>query len=136
MASQAAAAAVLACLEANWDKTPITDANAGGRVPARNTPYLSLEFPVATEEQLTIGSPGSNWFREEGAFRIVLSIPTGHKLSPFDTWLDALRAAFRSKSFDGVETWGAAPSITNGRSANGAYYELSFSVPYRFDFLG
>lgn len=135
MPSQAVFAAVMARLESNWDETPITDPNGGGRVPARNTPYLTVEFPIANEEQLTVGSPGHNVFREEGAFRIVLSVPIGHKLTPFNAWIDELRTVFRAQSFAGVETWGAAPAITNTRSANGAYFELSFSVPYRFDFL-
>ncbi|MCW6509821.1 phage tail terminator-like protein [Lichenifustis flavocetrariae] len=135
MASQAVFDAVMARLEANWDQTPITDANGGGCVPARNTPFLSVEFPIANEEQLTVGSPRHNVFREEGAFRIVLSVPIGHRLTPFNAWVDALRSVFRGQTFAGVTTWGAAPSITNARSVNGAYYELSFSVPYRFDFL-
>lgn len=135
MASQAVFAAVMTRLEANWDETPITDANGGGRVPARNTPFLSVEFPIASEQQLTVGAPGHNVFREEGAFRIVLSVPIGHKLTPFNGWIDTLRTVFRAQSFGGVETWGAAPAITNARSANGAYYELSFAVPYRFDFF-
>lgn len=135
MASEAVFNAVMARLQANWVATPVTDPNGGGRVPARNTSFLSVEFPIANEQQLTVGAPGQNVFREEGAFRIVLSVPVGHKLTPFNGWIDTLRTLFRAKSFDGVETWGAAPSITNARSANGAYYELSFSVPYRFDFL-
>ena len=136
MASAAVMAAVEAYVAAHWTATPIVGLNAGGGVPRRNTPFMAIEYPIADEEQISIGAPGSNVFRETGAFRIVLLIPAGVSLGTWPAAIDALRAALRGKSFGGLVTWAVPPPTLSERSDRGAYLEMSFVVPYRFDTLG
>ena len=134
MASKVVMAAVMARIAANWTSLPVVGPNDKASPPVDG--FLDVEFPVATETQLTIGSPGSNVFREEGAFRLVMSIPVGVGLSPFDDQFEALRILFRSQIFDGVLTWGASPATIDDRNDQGSYFKLSCAIPYQFDSLG
>ena len=136
MASAAVMAAVSARIAAAWTATPILALNVGGDVPRRNTAFLAVEYPLADEEQITIGAPGANVFRETGAFRVVLSVPAGAGLGAWPAAVDALRAALRGRSFGGVVTGAVPPPTVSDRSDSGAYCELSFAVPYRFDLVG
>jgi hypothetical protein len=141
MASKLVMDAVEARLAANWTNTPIDLPNLTGAVPAAGTPFLALEYPVANEEQISVGSPGANVFRESGAFRITLSIPIGAgRVDPvtgqdYVGWLDALRAIFRGQTFAGVKTWAPSPVTINDKSDDGAFFVLSFAVPYYADGL-
>lgn len=124
-------------LAANWAHTPIRTPNASdGDVPDDNSAFLYVEYPVASEDQKSIGSPGSNLWREEGGFRVVLAIPAGIGLSNWITRLDTLRGVFRGKEFDGVRTYNADPSIQDGSTDDGAYFVISFAVAYDFDIIG
>ena len=138
MASMAVYDAVLARLEANWNSAtrgPISDANGGGNVPADLGPFLTLEFPVARSEQISVGAPGANLFREEGAFRLILSVKMGEGRKPYDQWIQDLRALFRNHVAAGLTTWEPSPPSHDGQSeVNEAYYEMSVAVPFQFDF--
>lgn len=139
MASKVVMDAVEARLATAWAaivSTSVVGINIGGVPPADGSPFLTIEYPVANEEQISIGSPGSNVFRETGAFRIILSVPTGSGRDPYAGYLDSLRAAFRGQSFGGVNCWAPSPMATNDRSENGAYFEMSFAVPYYTDIFG
>lgn len=135
MASAAVMTAVEARLAANWTHTPIVSPNQADQVPpADGTAFLAVQYPVSEETQASIGSPGANVWREEGAFRFVLHLPRGTGLGEWPSRLDALRAAFRGKVFDGVRTYGTNPPGEDG--IRGAYELHSFSVAYEFDLIG
>lgn len=136
MASAAVMAAVEAHVGAAWTLTIIKTPNGGGRVPKDGGPFLEIEYPVANSQQITVGAPGQNIYREQGAFRLVLSIPVGKGFQDFATQFDVLLAACRGKSFDGVSTWAPSPPVTNDNSDRGAYFEISSSCPYYFDAVG
>jgi hypothetical protein len=142
MASMLVMNAVEAQLAANWPNAPaIILPNKASLVPADGSAFLTLEYPIANEEQISVGSPGANVFRETGAFRLTLSVPIGAGRIDKNTgqdvvgWMDALRAAFRGQTFSGVKTWAPSSVATNDKSDDGAYYELSFAVPYYADNL-
>lgn len=135
MASAAVTAAFLARLSANWTACPVVPINGAADAPKDGSAFMVVEFPVANEDQISLGSVGANTFREDGACRLVLCIPIGDAAG-FPGWLakvDALRAAFRGQFFDGITTWAASPPATNDASDRGAYFELSFAVPYQHD---
>lgn len=138
MASAAVMTAVRARLDALWTRTPVrypNDATSpdGLQVPAAKTPFLMVQYPVATEDQITIGAPGSNVFREEGAIRLVLQIPRGAGVDEFSGWIDELRAMFRARQFGGVTTFAASPAVLDDRNDAGSYWALSCAIPYQFD---
>lgn len=142
MASKLVMDAVEARLAANWPNAPaIVLPNQASLVPADGSAFLTLEYPIANEDQISVGSPGANVFRETGAFRLTLSTPIGvGRVDPATSqdmvgWMDALREVFRGQTFSGVKTWAPSSVATNDKSDDGAYYELSFAVPYYFDSL-
>lgn len=141
MASKPVMDAIEAKLSAAWNAIapaiPISLPNdRQGGAPSDASAFLTLEYPVANEEQISIGSPDSNVFRESGAFRVFLSIPIGAGRDPWVGYIDDLRAAFRGQSFGGVTIFAPSPSATNDKSDDGNYFLVSFAAPYYFDFLG
>lgn len=135
MASAAVTSAFLARLAANWTATPVAPINGSADAAKDGSAFLTVEFPVSNEDQISLGAAGANTFRETGACRFVLSIPIGDA-DGFPVWLakiDALRTVFRGQFFDGITTWAASPPATNDASDDGAYFNLSFAVPYQHD---
>lgn len=138
--SAAARSAIAGLIAANWTHTPIIGANSDGKVPVDDSAFLTVTFPVADGEMLTIGAPGSNFWRETGGARVVLSIPAGKGTNevdaPWEDRLDALRAALRGKNTNGVITWEPSPVTYDNRSDDGAYFELTFAVEFQLDVIG
>ena len=135
MAGKVVVDAVTARLKANWTLCAIVDDDTTGQGTGDGSPYVTLEFPVAIENQITIGAPGNNVFRESGAFRIKLISPTGSGLSQPTDWLDQLRALFRGKQFSGVTTYAPSPSAIDNSNYLAGKFVLSSAVPYYLDFL-
>ena len=134
MASKTVIDAVKARLAADWTLCEVIVDNVTAQGPADGSTYLALQFPVANEQQITIGAPGHNVFREEGAFRLVLSVRTGDPLDLALDWLDQLRAIFRGKQFAGVTTYAPSPSVQgDSEYAGGTRVLLSSAVPYHAD---
>jgi hypothetical protein len=132
VASLAVMTAVETRLAANWSRATIITPNTTAEAPGDGSPYLTVTYPVANEEQMSVGAPGSNLYREEGAFRLVLSVPIRTGLAQWHPWINELRALFRGVVFDGVVTWEAPPPATRN-SDDDTRCEISFAVPYRYD---
>lgn len=133
MAGKTVVDAVAARLAANWTLSAIIDDDTTGQGTGDGSPYITAEYPVSTENQITVGAPGNNIFRESGAFRIVLSCPTGGGISQPLDWIDQLRALFRGKQFSGVTTWTPSPAAIDNSNYVGGRFLISFSVPYYAD---
>lgn len=129
--SAAVMAAVDARLAAVWTHCPIETPNARGWVAPAASAYLAVEYPFATEAAASIGAPGANRTREEGAVRFVLKIPIGLGYVPYASWMDDLRSAFRNVVVAGVTFTDAAPPLP--APVEGKWAELSFAVAYEFD---
>lgn len=136
MPAQAVDDAVLARLRAGWSTTPIFNYNVTGDTPADGSPFVSVDYPVVNENQITIGAPGNNVFREEGTIRVRLSYPRGKGIRQAWGYVDTLRALLRSASFSGVVTWAAGGPALDDSAENGNYVVLSFVTPYYFDLFG
>jgi hypothetical protein len=136
MARQTVIDAVTARLKANFSACAILEQDTTAQGPADGSTYLVLQFPVAYEEQITIGAPGHNVWRESGAFRLVISVRTGDPLAPANTWLDQARALFRGQQFSGVTTFAPSPGVQGDpQFIGGTRVELSSAVPYQSDFI-
>lgn len=136
MAGKVVVDAVTARLKANWTLCAVVDDDTTGQGPGDGSAYVTLEFPVAVENQITIGSPGANVFRESGAFRIKLVSPTGVGLAQPTDWIDQLRAIFRGKQFSGVTTYAPSPSVIDNSNYLAGKFVISSSVPYYLDLFG
>lgn len=133
MAGKAVIDAVTARLKANWTLCPIVEDDTSGQGTGDGSPYVTLEYPVAIENQITIGAPGNNVFRESGAFRIKLVCPTGAGLSQPTDWIDQLRAIFRGRQFSGVTCYAPSPGVIDNSNYVAGKFVISSAVPYYFD---
>lgn len=136
MASTAVMAAVRARLDTHWSRCPVHYPNETAQTPADGSPFLAVQYPLASEEMVSIGAPGSNLYREEGGIRFLLAIPRGSGVQHWGVWIEDLRTLFRGKRFDGVVTFAAAPAVLDDRNDAGPYWSLTCAVPYQFDLLG
>jgi len=140
MANKAVMDAVEARLDSGWSRAPRLDLNADMATPPATAeesfpPFVVVEYPYSDERQVTLGGPGTSAFRETGAFRIVLSVPAGAGREPYATWIEELRGLFRGARFGGVLCQAPSGSTTDDRGGPGAYWRMSFAVPYEFDFI-
>ncbi len=134
MASLAVMNAIGSIVSTNWSHTPIFDANTVGSVPADNSAFMQILYPVTTERQISYGA-SSNYHEETGGARIGLYIPSGVGLnpngSPWTSRMESLMAQFRGKFVSNIEFLGFDGPIVQDDSDDGAYHEISFTVAYR-----
>ncbi|MGJ5163162.1 phage tail terminator-like protein [Bradyrhizobium sp. HKCCYLR1051] len=133
MASGALMAAVAARLAANWTRCAIVEDDTTGLGLSDGSPYVTIEYPVAREDQITIGAVGNNVFRETGAFRLVLVSEMGQGRTQPIAWIDELRALFRSKNFDHVTTFAPSPGVVDTSNYRAGKFVVSSAVPYYID---
>lgn len=135
MAGKVVVDAVAARLAANWTATAIVDDDAGGSVPYDGSAYVTIEYPVAVENQITVGSPGNNVFRESGAFRIKVVCQIGTGISQPLDWIDQIRAIFRGKHFGTITTFAPSPGVIDNTNYVAGKFVISSSVPYIANFF-
>ena len=116
----------------DWTPCPIMPMNDAGDAPVDSSAFLTVDFPILNDDQISLSSAGANTFRETGAPAACLVDPDRRLGRPLQLLqkIDALRAAFSGQFFDGITTWAASPPATNDASDDGAYINLSFAVPY------
>jgi len=136
MASVAVMDAVDARIASLWTATSYFGLNEEGEAPADLSAFLEVQYPLANAQQMSIGSPGAQVFREEGGIRFVLSIPRGVGTRDWQLKLEALVDGFRAKRFDGVNTWAPTSPVLDDGNARAGYWRLTAVVPYYFDMLG
>lgn len=114
----------------------VFDPNTTGEPPNDGSPFITIQYPVALSEQKSIGAPGNNVWREDGAIRFVVSIVRGTGVAQGMNWCKEIAALFRGKQFSSVNTWAPSTPVLDNSNATGNYWLLTFAVPYYFDFLG
>lgn len=136
MASQAVAAAFRAKIGETYQSLPVFYPNEGVDTPSDGTQFLSIQYPVSSEECVGLGGVGHRTFRERGTIRIVLSVPRGLDKDGMNAALvliESMRGLLRAQIFGGVTCEEASPPVSNDDNDAGAYWKLSFAVPYYFD---
>ena len=128
--------AVEARLAAEWSACPVVGINSGVDAPKDGSSHLVVQYPVSNSSQLTIGAPGQNIWREEGAIRVIINRARGDGLSAALTWADQLAALFRGKNFGGVQTFAPTSPAIDDRNDQGNFFQVSISVPYQADVIG
>ena len=95
-------------------------------------PFIVLEFPGGSGQQMTIGAPGYNWFEEEGIFLIHVFYPTATATMPIRTALDGLAEIYRAQEFQGVICEAPGPPSSGKGKRQGLWQALAVSVPYHY----
>jgi hypothetical protein len=114
----------------NIGACPFVDENVVS--PVSKPPYVEIEYPVAIEDRLTVGSPAI--WRETGGARFIITVAInapGWKAQTLG-WVEELRDLFRPPFFDGLETRTAAAATLDDRNKNGNRYRIPFVVTYVF----
>lgn len=134
MASGAVHAAVMARL-ASFTTAPVYEPNTRAEAPADGSAFVLLQYPVADETPISVGAPGQNVYREEGAIRFAVHVPRDAGLTLANSLCGELRALFRNARFGGVQCFNATPPILNDDNDDGAWCVVSCSVAYEYDLL-
>lgn len=134
--ADAVADAVEAKIGSSWTSAdgnvlPVRLLNEQGDPPADGSPFIVIEYPVRNETQQSLGSPGSNYFKEEGVFRIVVNERRTFGTTRVRSWVDELRTLFRGQNLSTtVQCFEASgPAITEANDL-GNYWQMSFVVRY------
>ncbi len=125
MAKKAAVDAIIARLKANWALSEIIDVNATTQTPADLSPWIRIEFPIASNRQVVLG----RGYREDGGFRIVVATALGEGIGKSNDWCEQIATIFRNRKFDGVQC--LAPSIREGIDED-MYFIAAVTVPFYF----
>lgn len=136
MASQAVINAVESGQLSLWSHMPIIGWVRRDERTDESASFLQVQYPVANEEQITIGAPGANVWREEGVIRLVLLMNRDEDRATILQRADELRSLFRGKEFGGVQTFAPSPPAIDDNNDDGNFLRLSIAVPYQFDRLG
>ena len=136
MARQAVCDAVERHLSDSWSRAAIFGENVEGLTPEDGTPFVVIQYPFVTSRQISMGAPGSNVWRDDGAFRVVIHVERGSGTKMGREWADEIAALFRGKDLGVIQTWAPTAPVTNDRNAEATYFVLSFSVPYSHDYFG
>lgn len=123
-------------LAAEWSKCPVFGINEQGQTPDDASSFIQVSYPVANGEQLTVGAPGENIYRESGTFRLVVMAERGAGVVEGLAWADELAALFRGKEFGGVQTFAPSSPSIDDRNDEGNYFSLSVAVEYQADIFG
>lgn len=113
---------------------PIRELNVSPGPEKDRIGFVVLEFPWSRSDPVTVGAPGGQWFGEEGAFRFVITLPKGVGLASGPQWAERIASLFRAEEFDDIVCFAPGSPVVDDRSETGAFFRLSFSVPYEFQF--
>lgn len=127
MAKQAVVDAVRARLSANFTSCAILSLNQDVLPPADGSPWVRLEFPVASNTQTILGRR----YRESGAFRVVIATEILSGETKSLTYCEEIATIFRNQKFNDVDC--RTPTIREGLD-DGSYFIASVIVPYTHDY--
>jgi hypothetical protein len=131
MASRHVEEAVEQYLTANWAQSVVIVENAQGEAPQDGSPFLRLQFPLSNTNRWPVNQ---RYYREEGAFRIVIAVERGSGTQKIREWGETLAALFRDREFNGIETQVPSEPFTDDLSDEGNYFVGSMIVPYTYNF--
>lgn len=128
MAHKDAEIAIEARLRANWTNCAIFTENKETVQPANGQDaFLTLQFPFSDPQRWSVGTA---LYREEGGFRITMSIPRGIGTDVIRDWGEEIREIFIDQKFDGVDCKVPSDPFTDDRSDAGPYYVAYVVVPF------
>ena len=114
---------------------PVVGVLTPGARPAGSAAFLLVQYPVTNSQQITIGAPGDNWWRDEGVFTVTVHQPKA-KFALALQQADAVANLFRGQYFDGVQCWAPQSARFDDENDKGLFYVASIATPYWHDYRG
>jgi hypothetical protein len=145
MSSPEVRAAVKDRMEISWEHTGTYDiepdiTNKHIDRGDDDSPWAAIEFPGGTEDQISVGSPDDNIFRESGIFNVYVLVESGSGTGVALPLLESIRKLFRGKEFAGVECHSADPATTTDKispaTIQGQWYIMGTTIEYEYDRRG
>ncbi len=137
MSSAHVASKVRARLAARWTTTTIVPDIwlLNDSAPPTGVFYwVACDFGVGGfEDQITIGAPGNNVFREDGTFQIHVFGLAGNGETNLREYADTIRGIFRAADFDGIRCYGADPPAIGFGHEDGRWLRATIAVDYEYD---
>lgn len=122
-------------LDANWTRCAVKNDNNTTQTPPA-APFIEVLFLVSNAQQMSVGAPGANLWREEGGCLLVLNVERGTGAAVWAPWIDEIAAIFRGKNFDGVQTFAPTSAEFENDNEDGNFYRIGVAVPYTYDIIG
>lgn len=131
---------VVATIEAHvseaWPHTIVYAEDDNRGVPDDASSFLVVSFPWSRSEQASIGAPGQNWWREEGAFVLMLALPRGAGVREGRAWLDGFACTVRGRDIGKVRCRAPQSAVLDDDPADTSHVRITMAVPYLFDLVG
>jgi len=103
-------------------------------LPQGGDPFLTLEETGDESDLLSVGSPASNWLRDEGSMDIHIFVPSTGSLSAARTIGDAVRASLQYQYFSAAGQPGLRVLNTEppepGIIQDGLWHSMLVSIEY------
>lgn len=123
---------------ASGDAVPVIGPNETGDADPAGSNFISVQFPVANETQISTGAPGNNVWREEEVCRLLINVERNSGLDHSSTWAEELSALFRGTSFDNGngQFWSVTSPQMDDRNEESGWYRAPIAIAYDHDLYG
>lgn len=120
-------------LETNWTTTPIGWVSENFKPPNPPVAFIMADVISMPTNQITIGAPGNNLFREVGALSIAVYYPANKGTDVPRQYATTLASLFRAVDFEGVSC--KSPTIQRGQmdDTEGIWYRIDVFCPFHYD---
>jgi hypothetical protein len=132
MASDAVFTAIRTFLEANWSATPLAWPNEHFD-PPKQAAWVAVEVEGDLLNQIEIGAPGQNAWREEGALLLHVFVPVGTGSLVARQHAKALANLFRGVTTGFVVFGNASIGVGGPGDEDGLWWELPVSIGWHYD---
>lgn len=95
--------------------------------------WIAPDFPGAIEEQITVGAPGNNTFRESGTFQVHVFALAGLGDATLTAHAETIRTLFRAQTIDSIRYYGADPPLIGEGRDDGLWMRATVAVEYEYD---
>ena len=137
MSSKAVQDKFNAYMLANWTDTDIYDVNNTIDAPPRDdlSDWIAIQYPGAGEEQVSMGDPGNNVWREEGVIVIHIQTASGIGNQEFLTIGEKLSNMLRAAVIDGIHIRSVSPPNfrEDVKAFQGNWYSMTTALDYYHD---
>ena len=126
----------------NWGELPIEqiyDSTAFSPPSVADGMFVGVQYTASIEQNKSLGTPGSNLYRELGQAVIHIVAPNGTTVSDILDKAESLRLYLRGTRFDGLKLFDVDPphlEAGGGLPKLGNWFGAMISVDYNFDLLG
>ena len=126
----------------NWGELPIVqiyDPTAFSPPSIKTGMFVGVQYTAAVEQNKSLGTPGSNLYRELGSAVIHIVAPNSVTMSDILDKAESLRLYLRGTRFSGLKLFDVDPphlEAGGGLPKLGNWFGAMIAVDYNFDLLG